>query len=297
MDDEIPEVFTIETIEQMRAIADELRLRIGMALAHQAMTVTQLGALLGEQPAKIHYHVRELERVGLVRLVETREKGGILEKYYRAAGKNINVPPTLLQSASPDSVVAAANEYLQVLTQGFLRTLSAGIALGLWEGPEAIPLSVGGAQVWMTPEELKRVKEQIDTLLEPYSVARGIAGEREITFGSVIYQVRVPDSGEHTAAPTARARDERWQPLPPTGSPSTKRPRTRFTVGGTSISRNELEEIVARGESLSITSFGYTSFASDVTPELVDRAIARFHHRGVLNASPEVREVLKRKEG
>lgn len=27
-----------------------------------------------------HYHVRELERVGLVQLVETREKGGILEK-------------------------------------------------------------------------------------------------------------------------------------------------------------------------------------------------------------------------
>jgi hypothetical protein len=42
---------------------------------------------------------------------------------------------------------------------------------------------------------------------------------------------------------------------------------------------------------------GYCSFARDIPAELADRAIARFHHRGVLFASPAVREVLKRKEG
>ena len=55
------------------------------------MTVTQLGDILGIAPARVHYHVRELEKVGLLCPVETREKGGILEKYYQPVAKNISV--------------------------------------------------------------------------------------------------------------------------------------------------------------------------------------------------------------
>ena len=58
------ENYEIETIEQLRAIADMRRARILELLRDQPMTVTQLGELMGEAPAKIHYHVRELERVG-----------------------------------------------------------------------------------------------------------------------------------------------------------------------------------------------------------------------------------------
>ena len=70
------ESYEIENIEQLRAIADMLRLRIFEMLQQKPMTVTQLGEELGEAPAKVHYHVRELEKVGLLRLVETCEKGG-----------------------------------------------------------------------------------------------------------------------------------------------------------------------------------------------------------------------------
>ena len=72
------EQYEIETIEQLRAIADLLRLRIVDILKEKPMTVTQLGEALGQAPAKVHYHVRELEKVGLLRLVETREKGLVL---------------------------------------------------------------------------------------------------------------------------------------------------------------------------------------------------------------------------
>ncbi len=63
------EFYEIESIEQLRAIADMLRLRIFEILQQKPMTVTQLGEELGEAPAKVHYHVRELEKLGLLRLV------------------------------------------------------------------------------------------------------------------------------------------------------------------------------------------------------------------------------------
>jgi hypothetical protein len=69
-----------------------------------------------------------------------------------------------------------------------------------------------------------------------------------------------------------------------------------WTAGVLTFSKRDLERVVARGEQLDINALGYCSFAADIPPELADRAIRRLRYRGVLSASPEVREVLKRKE-
>jgi DNA-binding transcriptional ArsR family regulator len=99
------ERYEIETLEQLRAIADVRRLRIVDLLREQPLTVTQLGERMGLAPAKVHYHVRELEKVGLLRLVETREKGGILEKYYQAIAREVCVPDGLLLTAPSDETI------------------------------------------------------------------------------------------------------------------------------------------------------------------------------------------------
>src|SRR5438270_5478558 len=118
------ESYEIENIEQLRAIADMLRVRIIDLLQKQPMTVTQIGEELGEAPAKIHYHVRELERVGLLRRVETREKGGILEKYYQPIAREFSVEKSLL-SAPPDEAVAVVGRVLNQIKEGFQRALRA----------------------------------------------------------------------------------------------------------------------------------------------------------------------------
>src|ERR1700737_2475594 len=114
------ERYEIETIEQLRAIADVLRLRIIDLLQHQPMTVTQLGDMLEMAPAKVHYHVRELEKVGLLELVETREKGGILEKYYQPIAREISMKKALF-SSPPDEIEASFRGILDQISGGFLR--------------------------------------------------------------------------------------------------------------------------------------------------------------------------------
>jgi DNA-binding transcriptional ArsR family regulator len=147
--DQLPEVYNLESIEQMRALADELRLRIVELLTQQPMTVTQLGEVLGVAPAKVHYHVRELERVGLLRLSFTREKSGILEKYYTAVAKNLSIPSSLLQQTPPDELLAAFNGYLQTAVAGFMRAASTLLRTK----PEALTdksttMSIGGSTLW-----------------------------------------------------------------------------------------------------------------------------------------------------
>src|SRR5258708_4243540 len=94
----------INNLEQLRAISDILRVRIADHLREEPLTVTQLADRLKLPAARVHYHVRELEKVGLLRLVETREKGGILEKYYQPIARNISVAPGLLLLAPQDEV-------------------------------------------------------------------------------------------------------------------------------------------------------------------------------------------------
>lgn len=284
-DAEIPEVYLIESIEQMRAVADELRLRILELLAQRGMTATQVSAALGEQPAKVHYHVRELERVGLVKLTETREKGGILEKYYRAVARTITVPGTLLGQASPDEGLAVISEYLAVITQGFLRVAATALRERALEGDQAPLVSVMSNELWVTRDEMRALLQDLQRLFEPYAAPRGVPGEREVTVASVYFQTRYGAAEETATEETAPA-------AAPAPAP---RVRNVFVVGAADYSRAELEGIVARSEALNLSVVGYCSFAGDVPAELVERAIARFHCRGVLRAPDAVRAVLERK--
>jgi DNA-binding transcriptional ArsR family regulator len=293
--DDLPEVYHLETIEQVRALADELRLRITDLLSKQPMTVKQIGTTLKVSSGKVHYHVRELERVGLLKLVETREKRGILEKYYRTVAWSLNVPETLL-SRLPDETFAQVSQFLQILAQGFTRVMAHAVRTQQFEGEDAVALSLGAAQIWVTNDELKDLLRQMRDLFKAYRAPRGVLGEREVTFAHVVYDATLADAG-HDFSTTASA------PAPERSTPSSDaNPRARqgtrnvFTAGATEYSRDQLEQIVARGQTLDINALGYCRFADDIPAALVEQAIGSFRCRGVLSASPEVRAVLKRKE-
>lgn len=193
--EDIPDIYNLETIEQMRAIADPLRVGIIQALAFQAMTATQLGGALGLPANKVHYHVRELEKAGLVRLVETREKGGILEKYYRTVARDFRVP-TALFSAAPDESVAVIADHLERILHEYLQALSRRARTSTKEPAE---LTLVSGRLWLTEEEDKRLTEEVEKLAEPYMKPRGIAGERQWTVVQIAYPT--PDSTDDDERP------------------------------------------------------------------------------------------------
>lgn len=285
--DGIPESYSVETIEQLRGVADPLRIRIFEALTQRAMTATQVGEELGLPAPKAHYHVRELERLGLVKLVETRERGGILEKYYRAVARNLIAPSQLLQSAEPNEVVAAINEIFSNLGQSLLTAMS-HLANATSEEVSNALVGVDGITVWMTPEEGRQALKSVEDTFEPFRARRGIPGEREVRFTTVTFdtQLASPDEGETPKQGKAASVQ------------ATPRQRVRpvWVVGMVVYTRSELEEVVAAGEQLDINVTGYLSFSDNVSPDLVNRAVARLHYRGVINAKADVREALRSKE-
>lgn len=49
---------------------------------HEPMTVKEIADTIGEVPAKVHYHVKKLEAIGVLFIKHTKEVNGIIAKYY-----------------------------------------------------------------------------------------------------------------------------------------------------------------------------------------------------------------------
>ncbi|NKB70041.1 MAG: helix-turn-helix domain-containing protein [Candidatus Latescibacteria bacterium] len=116
---------TLDNPEQLKAIADPLRMKILRLFGSRPMTTKQVAQELSESPTRLYHHVATLESTGLIRLVETRPNRGTVEKYYQAAARRFVVARHLLapdddpegsRQAASSLMVNALEEDLAQLT-------------------------------------------------------------------------------------------------------------------------------------------------------------------------------------
>ncbi len=95
----------IEVIEDpaaAEASLDPIRTRILRELAEPG-SATQLAAKVGLPRQKVNYHLKALERHGLVELVEERRKGNVTERVLQATAASYLISPVALASVAPGS--------------------------------------------------------------------------------------------------------------------------------------------------------------------------------------------------
>jgi DNA-binding transcriptional ArsR family regulator len=83
------------TVDVSRARLSPLRRRVLEELTEPA-SAAALAARLGESRQRVNYHVRELERAGLVELVEERRRRGCIERVVRATARAVVVDPDVI---------------------------------------------------------------------------------------------------------------------------------------------------------------------------------------------------------
>lgn len=91
------DIYMLRKLEQVRAIADPLRIRILNVLCENTMTTKQVAERLGENVNKLYHHVETLEAAGLIKLVKTKKNRGTLEKYFQAVAKHFTLSPVLFE--------------------------------------------------------------------------------------------------------------------------------------------------------------------------------------------------------
>lgn len=78
------------SVEQSKLLGNALRVQIIRVLTGEPKTSKQVADLLGHSPGNVHYHIRRLFEGGLIELVEEKQFGGVMEKYYKAKAKWFN---------------------------------------------------------------------------------------------------------------------------------------------------------------------------------------------------------------
>ncbi|GCB87686.1 transcriptional regulator [Streptomyces noursei] len=95
------DVAVIEEPAAAEASLAPIRSGILAALAEPG-SAAMLAARLGLPRQKINYHLKELERHGLVELAEERRKGNVTERIYQATAASYVISPSALSAVSPD---------------------------------------------------------------------------------------------------------------------------------------------------------------------------------------------------
>jgi len=97
-------VFDVAVIDDPAAAEASLDPTRARLLAELAVpgSATTLAARLGLTRQKANYHLRELERHGLVELVEERRKGNCTERVLQATAASYVISPAALPAVAPD---------------------------------------------------------------------------------------------------------------------------------------------------------------------------------------------------
>jgi putative molybdopterin biosynthesis protein len=142
----------IQKFDVLKTLADARRLAILRLLMVKPATLSQLGHALGEHPAQVRHHLKQLESAGLIELVSTQVVRGFVEKYYQAKARAFTFQEIILPaSAERDTILVLGSHdlALEMLAQNLrqlkeptnLLTLPIGSLDGL------VSLRQGNAQV------------------------------------------------------------------------------------------------------------------------------------------------------
>ena len=97
----VHEVGVIEDPVAAGVSLDPVRARLLAELAVPG-SATSLAAIVGLPRQKVNYHLRTLERHGLIELVEERRKGNMTERVMRATAASYVISPAALGAVAPD---------------------------------------------------------------------------------------------------------------------------------------------------------------------------------------------------
>lgn len=177
----------LEDPREIRALAHPARLAVLDELfAGRELTATECAEIAGLSPSAMSYHLRALERAGLVERAESTDGR---ERPWRAAGSGIEVHGS---GDSPLASAAAAVLANSVLEQT-MRQLDEWLT-GM-DGEDARWRELAGfssARLWLTVDEAEGVAKQINDIIDTYrgrTEQKHPAGARRMRLGFLFFPI------------------------------------------------------------------------------------------------------------
>ena len=188
----------------IKALAHPARLAVIEAFfAGRRLTATECGDIAGLSASAMSYHLRALERWGIIR--RSAATGDGRERPWEAAGDRLAV-----ESSEPRATAAGEAMLVATMLDRVRAETLAWVANQDAAWYDAV--SISSASYWLTAEESRELKEAIAEVVAGYqrrSAEQAPAGARRVRVASII--VPSSDVPSHDALPNGdRAVADRW---------------------------------------------------------------------------------------
>jgi DNA-binding transcriptional ArsR family regulator len=164
-----PEVVELSDARAIRAMAHPARLVVIDALYDRglALTATAAAELAGITPSAMSYHLRALERFGIVRRAEPTGDGR--ERPWVRAGRDLRIRPEV--AGADRAVTMATGAVLSTALDVLRERLLVAIDRSIDNGGEKLPLDgvtqFSSVSVLVTPDEAAALTKTIHDAIEP----------------------------------------------------------------------------------------------------------------------------------
>ncbi|WP_458464256.1 ArsR/SmtB family transcription factor [Paenibacillus sp.] len=168
----------LSTIEEIKIYSDPYRIQIMNMFKRQGRpsTVKEIADQMGEVPAKVHYHVKKLEKIGLLTIVSTREINGIIAKYYEPYSGEIHLRHEDEDKENSPLKQVFRSETLKLLNEMFEQSRKRFMHQA--ENEDRMFLS--DITLYATREEVERLYKNIIKLCEPYTTKENQKEDQEV---------------------------------------------------------------------------------------------------------------------
>ncbi|WP_019123817.1 winged helix-turn-helix domain-containing protein [Brevibacillus massiliensis] len=160
-------------------------------------TAKQIATELGENAARLHYHVKELLRVGLLEQVDTRIKGSIIEKYYQPVAKVIQVNLRVMIEENAQQLGDVMLSPIRTTEKDLLRTINRFVASDVdvrKEYSDTFAFDVG--ELYLTKEERNQIIAEIGQILDKYKELKSGEGRRKFKYLNILFPLAAADPAE-----------------------------------------------------------------------------------------------------
>ncbi|TKI57127.1 helix-turn-helix transcriptional regulator [Brevibacillus antibioticus] len=197
------EFFEVTDPEALKSLAIAERVKILELFEDlEPRTAKQIATELGENAARLHYHVKELVRVGLLEQVDTRVKGSIVEKYYEPVAKVIQVKLQLMIEENAQQLSDVMFTPFRTTEKDLMRTLNRFVASDQdvrkeYQNTFAFNLT----EFYLSQDERNQFVEDISELLQKYKGFKPESGRRKFKFFDILFPMTPADPTDDTNAP------------------------------------------------------------------------------------------------
>jgi DNA-binding transcriptional ArsR family regulator len=161
----VKDKLVIDSLDAVKALSDSRRLELLKLLVVQSMTAADLADEIGEAKSKLYYHLGELEKAGLIEVVETRRKRNFMEKVYRATASYFSIDRSLFQAErGMEALLSTVGSILDTTSADIHRLVDSGAI----DGESSDMLFHAHRRLVMTDERYDEFKQRLTELLEEF---------------------------------------------------------------------------------------------------------------------------------